>query len=49
MVPVDYIKTELGFPTVEDCVVFLKEKGATLTPDETKVDCKTSSTIIQAL
>ncbi|XP_069123369.1 leukocyte receptor cluster member 8 homolog [Argopecten irradians] len=49
MLPVDFIQAELGFPNNEDCIVFLKEKGAILTPDGTKVDCKTCAAVIQAL
>lgn len=48
MLAIEFIQAELGFANREDCLKFLKEMGAILSSDESKVDCKSSATIIQA-
>lgn len=49
MVGVSFVQSELGFSNSEDCFQFLKEKGAVFSADNTKLDCKLSSTALQAV
>lgn len=48
MLPVDHIQRKLSFPALDDCIKFLKEKGAVFTNDETKIDCKASVSAVCA-
>jgi hypothetical protein len=49
MVAVAFVQAELGFSNSEECLQFLKEKGAVLNADSTKLDCKLSTTALQAV
>lgn len=49
MVGVSFVQAELGFSDLEECLQFLKEKGAVLNADSTKLDCKLSTTAFQAV
>lgn len=49
MVAVSFVQSELGFSNSEDCFQFLSEKGAVFNADKTKVDCKLSTTALQAV
>ncbi|XP_067671084.1 leukocyte receptor cluster member 8 homolog [Haliotis asinina] len=48
MLPISFIQSELAFPDQEKVMEFLKEKGAVLNAESTKVDCKQSSTAVQS-
>ncbi|XP_071106677.1 leukocyte receptor cluster member 8 homolog isoform X2 [Haliotis cracherodii] len=48
LLPISFIKSELAFPDQEKVMEFLKEKGAVLNAESTKVDCKQSSTAVQS-
>jgi len=49
MLSVDFVVAELGFTNSNDCVTFLKEKGAILVNYDSQVDCKSCSAAIQNL
>lgn len=40
------VQAELGYSSQEDCLKFLQEKGAVLSEDSTKLDCKASSIVV---
>ena len=42
LVPIQFINSELGFDDMQDCLDFLKGKGAVLSADGTAVDTKAS-------
>lgn len=45
MLSLNVVQTELGYSNLEDCLQFLKEKGAVLSEDSSKLDCKASSVV----
>ena len=48
--PVDQVKTSLGFASLEDCTAFLTGLEVTYTAaDESKIDCKASAAKMQAI
>jgi hypothetical protein len=38
MLSLNVVQTELGYSNLEDCLQFLKEKGAVLSEDSSKLD-----------
>ncbi|KAK6187832.1 hypothetical protein SNE40_005769 [Patella caerulea] len=49
LISLDYVKRELGFSDMDQCIEFLQEKGATFNADKSKLDCKSCNAAIQAL
>lgn len=47
-VSISVVQTELGFSNLDDCLQFLKDKGAVLSEDSSILDCKSSSNIISS-
>lgn len=47
--PVDFIAPEIGFSERAECIDFLKEMGITLVEEESKLDCKASMAVVNAL
>lgn len=44
-VSISVVQTELGFSNLDDCLQFLKDKGAVVSQDSSILDCKSSSNI----
>nr|XP_039255449.1 leukocyte receptor cluster member 8 homolog [Styela clava] len=47
-VPVEYLTKVLAFPTEKDCIKLLTEMGVSLTPDQSKIDCKANQSVSQS-